>query len=246
MTSIARLHHTAHSLVFTLLLLLLRRESQNFVWAAPALGRATFYGKGDGFTLNDGSCACHKRWGWLSNRCESGHCFDYIGSPLPADGDGLVAAINTPGLSNTGQCGVCYDVTCVDGPTRGAPGAEFPDSGCVSNQTISVMITDSCPCEHANKSNKKWCCGDMTHLDLSYKAFGLIADHDKGVVNIMYEQLPFCSAPEHDVNTQTCDRYYGVVYTADLWKLAAGVSVCCLCAGLAVSALVAGVYRKER
>jgi len=145
-----------------------------------------------------------------------------------------------------GQCGVCYDVTCVDGPTRGAPGAEFPDSGCVSNQTISVMITDSCPCDHANKSNKKWCCGDMTHLDLSYKAFGLIADHDKGVVNIMYEQLPFCSAPEHDVNTQTCDRYYGVVYTADVWKLAAGVSVCCLFAGLAVSALVAGMYRKER
>ncbi|KAL0025510.1 hypothetical protein WJX77_007686 [Trebouxia sp. C0004] len=186
MTSIATFHTTAHSLVFTLLLLLLPRESQNFVWAAPALGRATFYGKGDGFTLNDGSCACHKRWGWLSNRCESGHCFDYIGSPLPADGDGLVAAINTPGLSNTGQCGVCYDMTCVDGPTRGAPGAEFPDSGCVSNQTISVMITDSCPCAHANKSNKKWCCGDMTHLDLSYKAFGLIADHDKGVVNIMY------------------------------------------------------------
>ncbi len=25
------------------------------------------------------------------------------GSPLPADGDGLVAAINTPGLSNTGD-----------------------------------------------------------------------------------------------------------------------------------------------
>ena len=85
MTSIATFHHTAHSLVFTLLLLLLRHESQNFVWAAPALGRATFYGKGDGFTLNDGSCACHKRWGWLSNRCESGHCFDYIGNPANAD-----------------------------------------------------------------------------------------------------------------------------------------------------------------
>ena len=31
----------------------------------------------------------------------SDHCF-VAGSPLPADGDGLVAAINTPGLSNTG------------------------------------------------------------------------------------------------------------------------------------------------
>jgi len=80
MTSTATFYATVHSLVFTLLLLLLPLESQKFVWAAPALGRATFYGKGDGFTLNDGSCACHKRWGWLSNRCESGHCFDYIGN----------------------------------------------------------------------------------------------------------------------------------------------------------------------
>ena len=47
-----------------------------------SLGRATFYGAGDGFTLNDGSCACHKqdvKSGWLSSRCESGFCFDYIG-----------------------------------------------------------------------------------------------------------------------------------------------------------------------
>ena len=89
-----------------------------------------------------------------------------------------------------GQCGVCYDITCVPGPTRGLPDAEFPDSGCISNQTISVMITDSCPCKHANKSNKKWCCGDMTHLDLSYKAFSSIADPEKGVINIMFERLP--------------------------------------------------------
>lgn len=141
---------------------------------------------------------------------------------------------------------MCYDVTCVDGPTRGTPDAEFPDSGCISNQTISVMITDSCPCEHANKSNKKWCCGDMTHLDLSYAAFGLIADHDKGVVNIMYEKLPFCSAAEHNVNTQTCDRYYGVVYTSDLWKLAAGIAVCFVTAGCTVGSLIAGLYRKDR
>ncbi len=86
----------------------------------------------------------------------------------------------------------------------------------------------------------------MTHLDLSYKAFGLVADHTKGVINIMYERQPFCSAAEHDVNTKTCDRYYGVVYTADLWKLAAGVAVCFATAGFTVGSLIAGVYRKER
>ena len=45
-------------------------------------GRATFYGNGDGFTLNDGSCACHKQdvtSTWLSSRCEPQFCFDYIG-----------------------------------------------------------------------------------------------------------------------------------------------------------------------
>ena len=49
---------------------------------AYTLGRATYYGAGDGFTLNDGSCACHKqdvKSGWLSSRCKSGFCFDYIG-----------------------------------------------------------------------------------------------------------------------------------------------------------------------
>lgn len=62
----------------------------------------------------------------------------------------------------------------------------------------------------------------------------------------MFERLPFCSATEHDVNTQTCDRYYGVVYTADLWKLAAGVAVCFVAAGLAVGLIVSALYRKEQ
>ena len=46
---------------------------------AVQLGRATFYGGVDSeYTLNDGSCACHKRGGFL-NPCSSQFCFDYIG-----------------------------------------------------------------------------------------------------------------------------------------------------------------------
>lgn len=86
----------------------------------------------------------------------------------------------------------------------------------------------------------------MTHLDLSYKAFSTIADPTKGVININFERLPFCSAAEHDVNTQTCDRYYGVIYTADLWKLAAGVAVCFVTAAFLVGSFVSALYRKER
>ena len=51
--------------------------------ADAGFGRATFYGEGDGFTLNDGSCACHKqdsKSSWLSSQCAEGFCFDYIGT----------------------------------------------------------------------------------------------------------------------------------------------------------------------
>ena len=60
-------------------------RSQVVASAASPRGRATFYGAGDGFTLNDGSCACHKqdvKSGWLNSRCESGFCFDSIGDAL--------------------------------------------------------------------------------------------------------------------------------------------------------------------
>lgn len=53
--------------------------------ADEGYGRATFYGEGDGFTLNDGSCACHKQDGkssWLSNQCAEGFCFDFIGTHI--------------------------------------------------------------------------------------------------------------------------------------------------------------------
>jgi hypothetical protein len=35
--------------------------------------------------------------------------------------------------------------------------------------SVVVMVTDTCPCHYPNNyhSNKRWCCGDMYHLDLS-------------------------------------------------------------------------------
>ena len=80
----------------------------------------------DNYTLNDGSCSCHKRGG-IRNACASGWCMDSVGElaaaavthaftqqglsrklsagpALPAPGEGLVAAINTPGLQNTNKC----------------------------------------------------------------------------------------------------------------------------------------------
>ncbi len=53
-----------------------------------------------------------------------------------------------------------------------------------------VRITDTCPCTYpANAySNKRWCCGDMDHFDVSVWAFEKLADKKWGVVGIKYRQ----------------------------------------------------------
>ena len=53
------------------------------------------------------------------------------GEKQPNRGVGLVAAINTPKMQNTDKCGACYELRCVDGPTRGTPDSTIAvDSGC--------------------------------------------------------------------------------------------------------------------
>ena len=76
---------------------------------------------------------------------------------------------------------------CVDGATRGKDWSDLgPWGGCSepSKKTVTVMISDSCPCHHPNSGNKRWCCGDRTHLDLSYAAFDQIAVRHRGVVDL--------------------------------------------------------------
>ena len=48
----------------------------------------------------------------------------------------------------------------------------------------AAQITDSCPCFHPNTGNRRWCCGDALHLDLSYLAFDAIAQGSMGVVDL--------------------------------------------------------------
>ncbi len=74
------------------------------------------------------------------------------------------------------------------------------------------MITDSCPCDHPNPTNKLFCCGDTTHFDLSWWAFDAIGDTAQGFMDVMYERLPSCPiASTLGVNRDTCDSYYGVI-----------------------------------
>jgi hypothetical protein len=55
---------------------------------------------------------------------------------------------------------------------------------------VVVRITDTCPCTYpANAySNKRWCCGDQDHFDVSVWAFEKLADKKWGVVGIKYRQ----------------------------------------------------------
>ena len=93
----------------------------------------------------------------------------------------------------TDKCGQCYEVMCVDGATRGKDWSDLgPWGGCAEpgKKSVVVMISDSCPCHHPNSGNKRWCCGDRTHLDLSYAAFDQIAIRHRGVVDLKVRPAP--------------------------------------------------------
>ena len=134
--------------------------------------RATWYGGKDGpgpdgMSIYTGSCGYGKN---LDNH--------------------FVSAWQTDGGYDWGltdKCGQCYEVLCVDGHTRGLDWSELgPWGGCVEagRKSVTVKISDSCPCHHPNAGNKRWCCGDRVHLDLSYIAFDAIALRHRGVVDL--------------------------------------------------------------
>jgi len=73
----------------------------------------------------------------------------------------FVAAAQTMGGYDwglTGDCGKCFEVMCVDGRTRGTSQSQLgPWEGCQESgkRSVVIMISDSCPCNHPNPSNKK-------------------------------------------------------------------------------------------
>lgn len=54
-----------------------------------------------------------------------------------------------------------------------------------------MKITDTCPCIYPNNyfSNKRWCCGDMDHFDMSVWAFQKLTDMKWGVIPIQYQRV---------------------------------------------------------
>ena len=159
--------------------------------------RATWYGgpEGpgpDGMSIYTGSCGYGTSLVSLnpiSKRPRQTHFADLLRTHS-SQNNHFISAWHTDGGYDWGltdKCGQCYEVMCVDGATRGKDWSDLgPWGGCSEpgKKTVTVMISDSCPCHHPNSGNKRWCCGDRTHLDLSYAAFDQIAVRHRGVVDL--------------------------------------------------------------
>lgn len=145
-------------------------------------GRATFFGgsldkdaRRGGPTIHEG--ACH--FGWIDPRRGTG--WD-------------VAAFPDSLKQMHGACGRCFAVRCHPYIFTDGHGARVNRLHACSKgiATVVVRVTDVCPCHYATNtvSNKRWCCGDMPHIDLSQWAFGKIADFGAGVVGVRFREVP--------------------------------------------------------
>ncbi|KXZ56404.1 hypothetical protein GPECTOR_1g36 [Gonium pectorale] len=94
-------------------------------------------------------------------------------------------------------CPKCYEVKCRNMDLQDGYGATLSRSNACYDESKSVIITivDACPCRYPNNqySNKRWCCGDMDHLDISQEVFEQLADLNKGVIGLSYREVD-CSA----------------------------------------------------
>ncbi|KAG2424346.1 hypothetical protein HXX76_014555 [Chlamydomonas incerta] len=135
-------------------------------------GRATFYGSMGGGSIDTGSCM-------------------YGGLPNGAVSTGTdIVAISDTADDYGGSCGRCYEVQCNPTSFRDGYGNHIDrTSPCFNgSKSVIVTVTDTCPCYYpANEySNRRWCCGDMYHMDLSSQAFSQLADLGWGVIGTRF------------------------------------------------------------
>lgn len=141
-------------------------------WAASAsaagwqTSRSTYYGT-DAWSIHTGSCG-----------------YGYLAGDVGTGWD--IAALSDSSPDYRGSCGKCKEVKCLPGNFADGYGAWLDRSNVCYNPQASVvvMVTDTCPCSYPGNafSNKRWCCGDMYHLDLSIWAFEKLADTKWGVI----------------------------------------------------------------
>ncbi|MEW5296868.1 MAG: hypothetical protein WDW36_000117 [Sanguina aurantia] len=126
------------------------------------------------------------------------------GSSVPT-GRHIAALPDTTGLS--GGCGKCYEVRCRDSTFTDGYGTSISrNSACYDpSKSVVVTITDCCPCYYPSNafSNKRWCCGDMHHMDLSQEAFSQLADVGLGVIGMEYREVSCDYNPSSTASTSS-------------------------------------------
>jgi len=80
-------------------------------------------------------------------------------------------SLSAPAIDLCGEtCRECLEVKCRSASVPDGGGDTLNRTGlCLNDKSVKVKIVDTCPCNYpANAaSNKRWCCGDYPHLDLS-------------------------------------------------------------------------------
>lgn len=145
----------------------------------------TVYGDDGGTTINQGSCEYynldfHKGTGWD------------------------IVALSDTAPDYSGSCGKCYEVQCVSAKFTDGYGAELDRTstcrdGGKGERTVIVTVTDTCPCVYPSNqySNKRWCCGDRPHIDLSTQAFRKLGNTAEGVMAARWRRVACPDRPTY-------------------------------------------------
>ncbi|KAI8467129.1 MAG: WD40-repeat-containing domain protein [Monoraphidium minutum] len=145
-------------------------------------GRSTHYG-GD-----------HDPWSIHVGSCE----YYYLDKTVGTGWD--IAAISDVASDFQGSCGRCYEIACDPQWVKDGYGEGFDRKDVChdAGQSLVVTVTDTCPCHYPDNyySNKRWCCGDAYHFDISIWAFERLADSKWGVIGIRYREVPCDHCPD--------------------------------------------------
>ncbi|KAI8471576.1 MAG: RlpA-like double-psi beta-barrel-protein domain-containing protein-containing protein [Monoraphidium minutum] len=149
-------------------------KKQEYDWEWKSGARATYYGT-DAWSIHKGSCG-----------------YGYIWKDEPLGWDVAAASDFMDGYESS--CGTCVEVACEQSWIQDNYGQKLDRSwSCHDTQeSVVVRITDTCPCTYAANqySNKRWCCNDQTHFDMSVWAWEKLADKKWGVIGVKWRRVP--------------------------------------------------------
>lgn len=152
---------------FSLAAVPLAKAEEGWRW-----GRATFYGIW--WSIHHGSCGYGNLDYWQGTGWD-------------------VAAIPDSHYEYNWSCGKCYEVKCEPMTFKDNYGNQLNrQDACYDPwKVVTVTIVDSCPCNYPSNaySNRRWCCGDMDHFDLSYTTFDKLAARRWGVIGLKYRPV---------------------------------------------------------